>query len=359
MPTVRLVASDLDGTLLGPGAVLTDRTRAALAAADAAGIVVVAATGRPATTASERLAGAPTVRYLVCENGAVLYDRHEAAVIARHPMDDRAVPAVVEAVRAGVPDAGFGWEAPGGYGAEARFLTMSPPRDGVPDVVVDRLGPPYPTQVTKVLVGHARLVRDDLLAAVEPCLVDGLVATASSVRFVEIAGAGIDKAYGVARLCERLGVDRAEVAALGDHINDIALLRWAGRSVAMGDAHRGPGRGRRDHRLQRRGRRRRLAGGPPGRGARRRRPESVPRTGHAIAATVVRASRSCCFAAGRSGHGYAYRRSLGACADRARIAATVVRASRSCCFAAGRSGHGYAYRRSLSGDGGAGSHVAG
>jgi hydroxymethylpyrimidine pyrophosphatase-like HAD family hydrolase len=237
VPTVRLVASDLDGTLLGPGAVLTDRTRAALAAADAAGIVVVAATGRPATTASERLAGAPTVRYLVCENGAVLYDRHEAAVIARHPMDDRAVPAVIEAVRDGVPDAGFGWEAPGGYGAEARFLTMSPPRDGVPDVVVDRLGPPYPTQVTKVLVGHARLVRDDLLAAVEPCLVDGLVATASSVRFVEIAGAGIDKAYGVARLCERLGVGRAEVAALGDHINDIALLRWAGRSVAMGDAH--------------------------------------------------------------------------------------------------------------------------
>jgi hypothetical protein len=237
VPSVRLVASDLDGTLLAPGAVLTDRTRAALAAADAAGIVVVAATGRPATTAAARLAAAPTVRYLVCENGAVIYDRHEATVVARHPLDDAAVPAVVASLRAGLPGAGYGWEGATGYGAETAFLGMSPPRDGIPDVVVDRLGPPYPPAVTKLLVAHPDLVRDDLLARVRPCLVDGLVATASSVPFVEIAGAGVDKAYGVARLCERLGVDRAEVAALGDHINDIALLRWAGRSVAMGDAH--------------------------------------------------------------------------------------------------------------------------
>jgi hypothetical protein len=76
-----------------------------------------------------------------------------------------------------------------------------------------------------------------LLAVLRPLLVDGLVASASSVPFVDIAPPGIDKAFGVARLCERLGIDRSEVAALGDHINDVALLRWAGRSVAMGDAH--------------------------------------------------------------------------------------------------------------------------
>jgi hydroxymethylpyrimidine pyrophosphatase-like HAD family hydrolase len=235
--TVRLVASDLDGTLLAPGAVLTHRTRAALAAADVAGIVVVAATGRPVTTTAARLDGAPTIRWLVCENGAVLYDRAAGRVVARYPMADAAVPAMVGSLRAGIPDAGLGWEGAGGYGAEAEFLTMSPPREGTPDVVVDRLGPPWPTEVTKLLVGHPDLERDDLLARVRPCLVDGLVATASTVSFVEIAGAGIDKAYGVARLCERLGIDRTEVAALGDHINDVAMLRWAGRSVAMAGAH--------------------------------------------------------------------------------------------------------------------------
>jgi hydroxymethylpyrimidine pyrophosphatase-like HAD family hydrolase len=235
--TVRLVATDLDGTLLAPGAVLTDRTRAALARADAAGIVVVAATGRPVTTTAARLEAAPTVRWLVCENGAVLYDRARREVAARYPMADAAVPAMVGSLRAGLPDAGLGWEGTAGYGAEAGFLTMSPPREGTPDVVVDRLGPPWPTDVTKLLVGHPELERDGLLARVRPCLVDGLVATASTVSFVEIAGAGIDKGYGVARLCELLGVDRTEVAALGDHINDVALLRWAGRGVAMAGAH--------------------------------------------------------------------------------------------------------------------------
>src|SRR5918995_485883 len=80
VPTVRLVACDLDGTLLGPGAVLTDRTRAVLAAADAADSAVSPPPAPRPPPASNRRAGAPTVPSLVGEKGAVLYDRHEAAV---------------------------------------------------------------------------------------------------------------------------------------------------------------------------------------------------------------------------------------------------------------------------------------
>ena len=112
---------------------------------------------------------------------------------------------------------------------------MAPTRDSRPDEVIDRLGPPYPDGLTKLMVGHPDLRRDALLTAVRPFVADGLVASASSVPFIEIAAPGIDKA--LARLCARLGIDRSEVAALGDHINDVALLRWAGRGVAMGDAH--------------------------------------------------------------------------------------------------------------------------
>jgi len=237
MSPVRLVATDLDGTLLGPGGELSPRTAAALRAVDAEGIVVVAATGRSYLTATVRLAAADSVRWLVCSNGAVLYDRHAGAVLDRHGIDAAAVPAAVDAIRAGLPEVGFAWESARGLGAEEGFLVMAPSRDGRPDVVVDRFGPPYPDGLTKLMVGHPELARDGLLHAVRPFVVDGLVASASSVPFIEIAAPGIDKAFGVARLCERLGVDRSEVAALGDHINDIALLRWAGRSVAMGDAH--------------------------------------------------------------------------------------------------------------------------
>ena len=91
--------------------------------------------------------------------------------------------------------------------------------------------------MTKLLVGHPDLVRDDLLARVRPCLVDGLVATASSVPFVEIAGPASTRPTAWPACASGSASTRTEVAALGDHINDVALLRWAGRSVAMGDAH--------------------------------------------------------------------------------------------------------------------------
>jgi len=237
MPPVRLVASDLDGTLLGPDSELSPRTAAAVRAAHEAGIVVVAASGRSYLTATMRLAGAPTVRWLVCSNGAVLYDRQAGVVRERHGIDDAVVPAAVDAIRAGLPEAGFAWESARGLGAEEGFRVMAPTRDSRAEQVIERFGPPYPGGLTKIMVSHPQLRRADLLQALRPFVVDGLVVSASSVPFVEIAAPGIDKAFGVARLCRRLGIDRSEVAAIGDHINDVALLRWAGRSVAMGDAH--------------------------------------------------------------------------------------------------------------------------
>ena len=237
MAPVRLVASDLDGTLLGPDRELSPRTLAALQAAHHEGIEVVAATGRSHVDALGRLEAAATLRWLVCSNGAVLYDRETDQAVDRHDMAAETVPAVVAALRAGLPEVAFAWETNTGFGCEEGFLVIAPSRGGGRGDVTDRFGPPYPDGLTKLMVAHPDLRRDALLAVLRPVLVDGLVATASSVPFVDIAPPGIDKAFGVARLCERLGVDRTEVAALGDHINDIALLRWAGRSVAMGDAH--------------------------------------------------------------------------------------------------------------------------
>jgi hydroxymethylpyrimidine pyrophosphatase-like HAD family hydrolase len=233
---VRLVACDLDGTLFGPGGRPTPRTLAALAAADAAGVAVVPATGRSHYTALPRLAGAAGLRWLVCSNGAILYDRVEDRIVDRHPVGADALPALVAAVRAGLPGAGFGWEGLDGFGYETGFLDMGPPADVTAGEVLDALGPPWPA-VTKLFVGHRDVVREDLLALVTPLMVDGLVVTCSGAGFVEVTGAGVDKAFGVARVCERLGIDRGEVLAIGDHLNDVALLRWAGRSVAMADGH--------------------------------------------------------------------------------------------------------------------------
>ena len=55
-------------------------------------------------------------------------------------------------------------------------------------------------------------------------------------NWLDIAPEGVDKAAGLELVCERLGVDRSDVLALGDGYNDIEMLQWAGRGVALGDA---------------------------------------------------------------------------------------------------------------------------
>ena len=60
--------------------------------------------------------------------------------------------------------------------------------------------------------------------------------TTSGTTFVEITPPGGDKALGLGRLCDQLGVLRREVMAFGDNNNDISMLRWAGRGIAMANA---------------------------------------------------------------------------------------------------------------------------
>jgi hydroxymethylpyrimidine pyrophosphatase-like HAD family hydrolase len=61
--------------------------------------------------------------------------------------------------------------------------------------------------------------------------------THSGAAFVEMSAAGVTKASGVRGLCERLGIGPGEVIAFGDMPNDLAMMRWAGRRVAVANAH--------------------------------------------------------------------------------------------------------------------------
>ncbi|MGN6721904.1 MAG: HAD family hydrolase, partial [Marmoricola sp.] len=54
--------------------------------------------------------------------------------------------------------------------------------------------------------------------------------------WLDLSPIGVDKSSGLNHVCQRLGVDRADVLAMGDGRNDIEMLAWAGRGVAMGQA---------------------------------------------------------------------------------------------------------------------------
>ena len=232
---VRLVATDLDGTLLGLEDVVSERTAKAIRAVAEAGIHVVAATGRSQWTAAPLVEPAHGLDLVVCSNGASLYHLREERSLASYPIADDVIDEVLVTLHAELPGCVFGWETEDDLHYEAGFLAYRPnlDRPASPDLVVGS----RPAPIRKLMVGHPQVQHYELLDAVVPLTPAGAFATTSGAPFVEITGDGVDKAFGIQKVCERLGIAPEEVLAIGDNHNDIAMVTWAGRGIAMGNAH--------------------------------------------------------------------------------------------------------------------------
>ncbi len=237
---VELIASDLDGTLLGPDAVMSPRTVAALRHAHEAGIPVVAATGRGWQSAIEVLAPTPVVEHAVCSNGALTFDRLTGEILRCDVIALDALARAADAIRATLADVGLGWELTNGrFGWDDRFLSHNPAlelRDGHDRVDELPIHDP-PAGVLKLLVSARGFDEEDLYESLHPHMPDDVETTASGISFVEITGAGVTKAKALQALCDDLGVDPADVVAFGDNRNDLAMIRWAGTGYAMANAN--------------------------------------------------------------------------------------------------------------------------
>ena len=234
--SIRLVASDLDGTLLSPTGQLSARTVEAIASVSALGIKVVAATGRSFRTAEHRLRASPQLRTIVCSNGALVYDMHRDEVVGLSAMAGDRMRHLFSVLRAAVPDLKFGWETRLGFGLEPDF--GRPPGDSAHDPSLVA-GPQAATDVAeavKAFVAHPSVEQVELQRLLEPHLPDGFNAATSGARFIEVTAAGVDKGTTVAAMAAGWGIEQREVLAIGDQMNDESMLRWAGTAVAMGNA---------------------------------------------------------------------------------------------------------------------------
>jgi hydroxymethylpyrimidine pyrophosphatase-like HAD family hydrolase len=240
MAPPRLVATDLDGTLVRSDGTVSGRTRAALAAVEEAGSVLVMVTGRPPRWMAPVVEETGHRGLAVCANGAVVYDLHTERVVHASLLDADAASAVVAALRRDVPGVAFAVErgpvdgVPGGFAREHAYV----PRWDVGDVEVGELAALCEAGVVKLLARHEELGSDALLAAARASLGGLAEATHSSTDgLLEISASGISKASGLAALASQHGVDAADVVAFGDMPNDLPMLAWAGHAVAMGNAH--------------------------------------------------------------------------------------------------------------------------
>lgn len=232
MPPVDLLATDLDGTALRHGGTVSPTVRAALDRARDAGVTVVAATGRPPRFTQRAAHELGITGYAVCSNGGVTYHVSEERLVDVQPLGG-SMRTTVEQLRAAVPGVAFAAEWELTFAFESAFEAAIPVRPDDPPLVGDILDVDSPT-VHKLLAVHPDLEGPDLWERAVEALDGGASASHSGLGFVEIAAPGVDKATGLARLCERLGIDPALTAAVGDNVNDLEMLAWAGRSFAMG-----------------------------------------------------------------------------------------------------------------------------
>jgi hypothetical protein len=231
----RLVATDLDGTLVRSDGTVSAYTQQVLAELDELDVPVVFVTGRPLRWAEEVFDHVARHGLAVISNGALVWDVAAREAVLTRSIDPVVGLEVCNLIRAAVPGSAFALETLAGIGLEPEFIDRYRVPESSRRAPIAEL---FTEPALKLLVRHEELGYQEFWDRAAEAVGDRAVITWSSTSsLLEISAAGVTKATTLALLCADLGVEPADVIAFGDMPNDIAMLTWAGRSYAMADAH--------------------------------------------------------------------------------------------------------------------------
>ncbi|ROO90651.1 hypothetical protein EDD29_8386 [Actinocorallia herbida] len=234
---MKLIATDLDGTLVRSDGTVSPRTVAALARAEQAGLAVLMVTGRPPRWMNVVAQEIGNRGQAICANGAVLYDLVTEQIISRRTIPAEVLDEVIGRLRAELPELRFAVEYGEGFVFEERYLHGRFDLGKMGGEAVDDAGL-VARPATKLLGLHPGTDPDALMAHAVKAVGDLVTITRASERsLLEISALGVTKATALEDYCAARGVAPAEVIAFGDMPNDLPMLTWAGRPYAMANAH--------------------------------------------------------------------------------------------------------------------------
>ena len=235
MAEIKLLALDLDGTLLNGEKQISPRTRAALDRVRQQGVLVVPVTGRPSQGIPQAVLDLPGLRYAVSSNGATIRDLATGQVLLEKLLPaatclevlDRCaqVPMLREVFRAGV-----------GYLSQGDYETLRARYAGTSMVAEFLQADPRPVEELFFLTGspQEKAALRDLLTGIQ-----GIGFADPFPNDLEVIAGDIDKGEALRFLLRHLGLEASQVLAMGDGGSDLPLLQAAGIGVAMANATEG------------------------------------------------------------------------------------------------------------------------
>lgn len=235
---IKLVALDLDGTLLNPSSRVGEEDQAAVVAARDRGVLVVLNTARWYGIAQRTAQRLELTTPLICHNGAHVRMANDGEELLHVPVPDEAARAI-----AAFCDEG-GFET---YTTVDGTTYMRTPFEAQIDssrlpegmVLAKRHAGHVTGPATGLIVFSDEGVRSVVAEFAERYAGEVVFAQAwseTSQPYVSITGPGVDKGIALRVVCERLGVAPDETMAMGDAAPDLAMFEVAGLSVAMGNA---------------------------------------------------------------------------------------------------------------------------
>ena len=234
----KLIGTDLDGTIVAHYGFISERTKIAFTAANAAGIHIYFVTGRPIRWMTE-IKENFNFGLGICGNGAMLYDFLNEKILEEWLFSVEAQLETVKRLRAVIPPVTFAVEVNQQFAREKKYV---PRWDiGADNVGVDEIEEVITAPALKILARcqNSEFSSDEMLvlASKELAGIATVTHSNSTDSLLEISADGVSKGATLAKMATRHGLTADDCVTFGDNPNDFSMLTWASRSWAMADGH--------------------------------------------------------------------------------------------------------------------------
>ncbi len=236
MSAIRMLALDLDDTLLRGDLTISSRTKNALKKAEAAGVVVVLASGRspPAMEKYGKELGLhKRPGYMVCNNGVTIQESHTGTVIYEGQLPVDAALMAYDLVDAEGLSVSIYEETTIYVSRRNEFADQDQKMTGFRQVVVENFRGMIKAGCIKLVIPGDPLLLRPMESILKTYIGDQVTIFTSKPYFLEILPPATGKGEALAMVAEKLGIPRESVMAVGDSMNDETMIRWAGVGVAM------------------------------------------------------------------------------------------------------------------------------